>query len=79
MRALPFAFPPALMKTEAAAAYLGMSATKLRAIPDLSPCRVDGLRLYRRADLDEWVASLPTETETAGEDDKRAAREAFGR
>ena len=79
MRAAPLPFPPALMKTEAAAAYLGLSATKLRTIPDLSPCRVDGLRLYRRADLDAWAASLPTEAEAAGEEDKRAAREAFGR
>jgi hypothetical protein len=56
------AFPPRLLPTPEAAAYLGVSATKLRDLP--IPRKVlDGKRLYDRLDLDAYASALPTEGE----------------
>lgn len=64
--ALPY--PPALMGETSAAAYLGVSASTLRTMADAgeapAPVYVRTRRLYRRADLDAWVASLPSVGET---------------
>lgn len=51
-------FPPLLMPAPAAAHYLGVSETMLRALG--LPRRVVGAkRLYDRRDLDRWADSLP--------------------
>ncbi|WP_068115285.1 helix-turn-helix transcriptional regulator [Tropicimonas marinistellae] len=56
---------PRLMKAPSAAAYLGMSESKLLTLP--IPRKVDGRnRLYDRYDLDAYADSLPTEGETEG-------------
>lgn len=55
-------FAPRLLPTPDAAAYLGVSATKLRDLP--IPRKVlDGKRLYDRLDLDAYASTLPTEGE----------------
>ena len=55
-------FTPRLLPAPDAAAYLGVSATKLR---DLGIPRkmLDGKRLYDRLDLDAYASALPTEGE----------------
>lgn len=59
---MTFHFTPRLMKTEAAAHYLGISASKLRSL-DL-PRRMSGAnRLYDVHDLDSYVNDLPYEGE----------------
>lgn len=75
--ALPFA-APAMMTGEAAAAYAGMSVNSLRRYgPPPVEIAPDFVR-WRRSDLDAWIASLPTKGESAEEDERRAAEEAFG-
>ncbi len=65
-------FPPRLMAAPAAAHYLAVSETKLRALP--IPRRVlDGKRVYHITDLDAYADSLPMEGEGANSCD-----EAFG-
>lgn len=56
-------FTPRLMPAPAAAAYLGISETKLR---DLKIPRkeLDGKRLFERADLDDYADRLRYEGET---------------
>jgi excisionase family DNA binding protein len=78
--ALPW--PPALLSEPQAAAYIGVSATTLRGMVERgdapAPVRVGIRRLYRRIDLDAWVASLPSEGEAAAEAESCAADRAFG-
>ena len=78
--ALPW--PPALLSEPQAAAYLGVSATTLRALVHEgaapAPVRVRTRRLYRRIDLDAWAASLPCEGETRQGDEAGRCDEAFG-
>lgn len=55
---MSYQFPPRLMQAKAAAHYLGISPTKLRAIG--LPCKRDGGNvLYDRSDLDAWADGLP--------------------
>lgn len=55
---MTYQFPPRLMKAKAAAHYLGLSETKLRALN--LPCKRDGGNvLFDRADLDAWADGLP--------------------
>lgn len=80
-RASATAYPPLLLDETAAAAYVAMSVTTVRGLraSGAFPARVriGGRLLYRRADLDNWASSLPTEYEAAEADEKCAADEAF--
>lgn len=68
-------YTPRLLPVDQAAAYLGMSATKLRSLP--IPRKVlDGKRLFDRMDLDAYASDLPYEGEALGDEaawDKRIA------
>lgn len=56
-------FVPRLLPSPQAAAYLGVSTTKLRSMP--IPRKVlDGKRLYDRLDLDAYADALMNEGET---------------
>lgn len=58
-------FVPRLMTAPDAAAYLGMSPSRLRTLP--IPRKVDGAkRLYDARDLDEYAAALPYEGDQDG-------------
>lgn len=57
-------FAPRLLPTPDAAAYLGVSATKMRDLP-IPRKMLDGKRLYDRLDLDAYASALPTEGEGA--------------
>lgn len=65
MSGTPRPYAPAMLGERAAAAYCDLSVTTLRALREAgqAPPRVivGGRKLYRRADLDAWVLSLPTE------------------
>lgn len=53
-------YPPAALRREDAAEYIGMSPRKLdelQARSELIPVDVDGLKRFRRVDLDEYIAS----------------------
>lgn len=51
-------YPPRLLQAKAAAAYLGMSETKLRGLN--LPCKVDGgNKVFDRSDLDAYADALP--------------------
>jgi len=55
-------FTPALFSREEAAYYLRMSTRKFNDLIQrgaVTPHRLDGMKVYRRSDLDELVASLP--------------------
>jgi hypothetical protein len=53
-------YPPRLLPAAEAAAYLGISASTLRALP--IPRRIlGGRKLYDRIDLEAYASSLPTE------------------
>ena len=75
---MSFLFAPRLMQAKAAAHYLGVSPSKLRAL-DL-PCKRDGgNKLYDRADLDAYADGLPYEHPISEENDScDAADAAFG-
>lgn len=65
------------MQAKAAAHYLGVSPSKLRAL-DL-PCKVSGgNKLYDRADLDAYADSLPYDGIQGGESSCDQADAAFG-
>lgn len=68
-------FAPRLLPSPVAAAYLGVSETKLRAL-GIPRKMLDGKRLYDRFTLDEYASGLPDE----GRDDAevRKCDEAFG-
>lgn len=76
------AYPPAMLDEQAAAAYVSISTSilrKLRVERSVPPrVEVGGKKLYRRADLDAWTQSLPTEGELVGAREAQAADEAFG-
>lgn len=62
-RRASIAFAPRLMPAPEAAAYLGVSATTLRALP--IPRRIlNAKRLYDRHDLDAYASDLPVEGES---------------
>lgn len=62
MAKVEIAYPPRLLPAPQAAAYLGVSPTKLRGLP--IPRKIlDGKRLYDRLALDEYASGLPTEGE----------------
>jgi hypothetical protein len=65
---------PRAMQESAAAAYVGVSPSKLRTLP--IPRRISGAnRLYDRHDLDAWVDGLPYEGES---DQENSCDAAFG-
>jgi excisionase family DNA binding protein len=70
------------MSAEHAAAYVGVSATLLREMAAKGeapePVKVRSRTLWRRADLDAWVASLPSGEERAQDEDRAACERAFG-
>ncbi len=62
MSALRPTFTPALFSREEAAYYLRMSTRKFNDLIQTKrviPHRMDGMKVYRKADLDELVESLP--------------------
>lgn len=69
-------FTPRLMKAKAAAHYLGISPSKLRALA-LPVRRAGGNLLYERADLDAWADALPYDGPQEGTDDCNAADTAW--
>lgn len=68
------AFAPLLMQAPVAAAYLGVSATKLRAL-GIQRKVMGGNRLYDRRDLDAFADALPYEGEDGA---KQSCDQAFG-
>ena len=59
-------FLPRLLGVSEAAAYMGISETKLRSLE--IPRRImDGRRLFDRVDLDRFASDLPYENESHGE------------
>lgn len=75
--------PPALLGAEHAAAYLSISASTLRSLVAQgeapAPVRIGARVLWRRDDLDAWVASLdpvatPGATPAPASDEAGAAR-----
>ena len=58
-------YPPILMKTTDAAAYLGISEATLRSLSIPRKVR-GGNRLYYRPDLDEYARELEYETREDG-------------
>jgi hypothetical protein len=56
----PLAFVPRLLPAPQAAAYLGVSETKLRALP-IPRRMLDGKRLYDVRALDAYADDLPIE------------------
>lgn len=73
---------PALMPEKMAAAYLGRSESWLRdaRASGITPSRVKagGSTMYRKHDLDLWIATLPTEDDLQRESEQCAADKAFG-
>jgi len=53
-------YTPRLLPIAQAAQYLGVSASKLRAMP-IRRKMLDGKRLYDRIDLDAYADALPVE------------------
>ena len=56
-----YGFPPRLFTDDAAAYYLGVSVSKLRGL-GLPRVLFGGNRLYDLRTLDEYAASLPTDS-----------------
>lgn len=67
-------FQPRLLGAPQAAAYLGISASKLATL-GLPRKILDGRKLFDRLDLDAYASSLPTE----GEDEANTCQGKFGR
>ena len=59
------ALTPRLMPAPVAAAYLGISETKLRGL-GIPRKALDGKRVYEKADLDDYADRLPYEGESGG-------------
>ena len=77
MARVDLTFPPRLLSANAAAAYLGMSATTLRTLP--IPRKVYGRRtLWDRIDLDAFANELPYEGSEANDDEDKLCDRAFG-
>lgn len=70
----PITFQPRLLGAPEAAAYLGISPSKLATL-GLPRKILDGRKLYDRLALDEYASSLPTE----GEDEANTCDGKFGR
>jgi hypothetical protein len=66
-------YPPRLLPAAQAAAYIGVSETKLRSLP-IARKVLDGKRLYDRLALDAYADSLMTE----GEVRENSCDKAFG-
>ena len=58
-------FAPRLLGEAAAAAYIGVSPSKLRTL-DIPRKESGGRKLFDRMDLDEWADSLPYEGGNSG-------------
>lgn len=77
------AFPPALLRADTAAAYIGVSVSHLRQLvsegsappPRRISAAVEG---WLRADLDAWAASLPTDAERKAAGESARCDEVFG-
>lgn len=57
-----FAFAPAVMEKQMAAFYISVSTRKFEQLLSeqrITPHRLDGKKVYRRDDLDAFVADLP--------------------
>ncbi len=68
---MAFQFPPRLMQIDAAAHYLGVSASKLRGLP--VHCKIDGRnKLYDIRDLDAYADRLSYEEKQEGGEWQRA-------
>lgn len=55
-------YAPAALGREEAAAYIGVSPRKLddlQARSEIIPCDMDGVKRFRRDDLDEYVRTRP--------------------
>lgn len=75
MRADP-PYPPALMSADVASRYLGICANTLRARVPVPVVRIGARVLYRRADLDAFVAGLSPDMGAA--DEARTCDAGFG-
>ncbi len=79
LRPAELGHPPAALKEPHAAAYLGISVTKLRSLEDGPPARrIDSVKVYLREDLDAWARSLPTDDELQQVDEEKECDEVFG-
>ncbi len=79
VKATDLRHPPALMKEPHAAAYLGVSVTTLRGLEEGPVARhVGNCKLYLRADLEAWAASLPTDDEREAKDKRTLCDAVFG-
>ncbi|SNT76445.1 DNA-binding protein [Paracoccus seriniphilus] len=67
-------FAPRLLPSPIAAAYLGVSETKLRTL-GIPRRLLDGKKLYDRLTLDAYASGLPSEGEA---DEVKACDKAFG-
>lgn len=55
-------YPPAALRLEEAAEYIGMSPRKLTELQrrsEIIPIDVDGMKRYARTELDRYIASRP--------------------
>lgn len=68
---------PALMTRADAQRYVSRTGKRFDDLR-LPVVRVGAARMYRRVDMDTWIASLPTADETAQDDEACRADEAFG-
>ncbi|MCB5412394.1 helix-turn-helix domain-containing protein [Pseudogemmobacter faecipullorum] len=59
-------YQPRLLGAAEAAAYMGVSETKLRGL-NIPRRMMDGRRLFDRFDLDRFASDLPYEKDTLGE------------
>ena len=78
-RPVDLAHPPAGMREPHAAAYIGLSISKLRSMENPPPHRwVGGVKVYARRDLDAWIDSLPTAEEAAQDEAEASCNAVFG-
>lgn len=55
-------YPPAALRLDEAAEYIGMSPrklTELQARNEIIPIDVDGMKRYARTELDRYIATRP--------------------
>jgi hypothetical protein len=70
-------FAPRLLPTPQAAAYLGVSPTKMLALP-IRPKQLDGKVVYDRLDLDAYADTLLYQGEQPRDEGRNSCDEAFG-
>ncbi|MBN8294525.1 DNA-binding protein [Rhodobacter sp. NTK016B] len=70
-------FVPRLLPAPEAAAYLGVSASKLATL-NIPRKELGAKRLYDRLDLDAYASELPYEGDSQGDEDAAACDRAFG-